>query len=446
MKKIALISPKGNAFGKNERLLEFLEKTNGMESFRALWTGPNLGLITIAALFPADWDVEYIDENYKTIGYDKKYDIVCIGAMTQQIVNAYQIIDKFKSQNVLTIIGGIHATVLPEEAAQHADVVMVGEGERTWPQFISDYENGNIKRIYRDDSEKRFQFEENVLPRYDLLKGYNYPIITLQTTRGCPHDCSFCCASKVFGSGYRRKRNEDILQELETIKKMFPDALILFADDNFLVHRKECKTLLNEMTELDIRWLAQTDVSISQDDELLELMVLSGCQWVVIGFESVHFDSLFQLDNKNWKLKQLPGYEQAIEKIQSFGIGVYGTFIVGLDEDDINVFEETESFIKQNKLYGVNVTVPTPLPGTRLRDKLKEDDRILVEDWCYYTFWDVTIQPRKMSVSELEDGLLRIYKNIFDNSMVYQRLTHMKQLAKNRNQIIKNSKQREGAL
>lgn len=444
MKKIALISPKGNAFGKNEKLHEFLEQTNGMESFRTLWTGPNLGLITIAALFPADWDVDYIDENYKEISYEKKYDIVCISAMTQQIANAYQIIDRFKKLSVLTVIGGIHATVLPNEAMQHADVVMAGEGERTWPQFLFDYERGSVKRVYRDDLEERFQFEDHVVPRYDLLKGYNYPIITLQTTRGCPHDCSFCCASKVFGSGYRRKDNSDILRELEIIRKLFPDALVLFADDNFLVHRKECKILLKKLIELDIRWLAQTDVSIAHDDQLLELMVLSGCQWVVIGFESVHFDSLYQLDHQNWKLKQLPGYAQTIEKIQSFGIGVYGTFIVGLDEDDIHVFKETEDFIKQNNLYGVNVTVPTPLPGTRLREKMYHENRILIDDWSYYTFWDVTIRPKKMQANELEEGLLRIYKDILDESQILQRLTHMKYLAKNRNQILKNSRfQRE---
>lgn len=440
MKKIALISPRGNAFGKNEKLLEFLKETNCMESFRALWTGPNLGLITIAALFPADWEVEYIDENYKEIDYEKKYDIVCVSAMTQQIVNAYQIIDKFRSVNILTVIGGIHATVMPDEAARHADIVMVGEGEMTWPQFILDYKNENIKKIYRDDSKKRFQFEGHIVPRYDLLKGYDYPIVTIQTTRGCPHDCSFCCASKVFGSGYRRKDNLDIVKELQIIRKMFPNALVLFADDNFLVHRKECKTLLNEMIELDIRWLAQTDVSISHDDELLELMVLSGCQWVVIGFESVHFDSLYQLDNKNWKLKQLPGYGQAIEKIQSYGIGVYGTFIVGLDEDNKNVFGETEDFIKRNNLYGVNITVPTPLPGTRLREKMHNENRILIDDWSFYTFWDVNIIPKKMQVMELEEGLLQIYKNIFDDSQTHQRLTHMKCLAKNRKEILKKCK------
>ena len=441
MKKIALISPKGDAFGKNEKLFEFLEKTNAMESFRALWTGPNLGLLTIAALCPEKWEVDYIDENYKSIDYDVKYDVVCISAMTQQTINAYHIINRFKTESVLTIIGGIHATVLPDEAAQHADVVMVGEGERTWPQFLLDYENGKVKRVYRDNADEKYQFKNRVMPRFDLLKGYDYPIITLQTTRGCPHDCSFCCASKVFGSGYRRKDNSDILKEIDIIRKMFPDALILFADDNFLVHRKECKNLLKEMTDLDIRWLAQTDVSIAKDDELLKLMVLSGCQWVVIGFESVHMNSLYQLDNKNWKLKQLPEYEKAIEKIQSFGIGVYGTFIVGLDEDDKDVFDETENFIKRNNLYGVNVTVPTPLPGTRLREKMIAENRILVEDWSYYTFWDVTIQPKKMSVSDLENGLLRIYKNIFNETQVFQRLSHMKQLAKNRKQIKRNNKQ-----
>jgi len=227
---------------------------------------------------------------------------------------------------------------------------------------------------------------------------------------------------------------------------MFPDAMVLFADDNFLVHRKECKALLKEIIKLNLRWLAQTDVSIVQDDELLELMVLSGCQWVVIGFESIHLSSLYQLDNKNWKLKQLPGYEKAIEKIQSFGIGVYGTFIVGLDEDDMHIFDETENFIKQNKLYGVNITVPTPLPGTRLRDKMCDENRILVNDWSYYTFWDVTIRPKKMSVRELEEGLLDIYASIFDDSQVYQRLSHMKQLAKNRKHFVKNSKQQKGEV
>jgi len=436
MKKIALISPKGNAFGKNEKLIRFLNETGGMDSFRALWTGPNLGLITIAALFPADWKVEYIDENYRDIPYNAGYDIVCISAMTQQIVNAYRIIDRFKSRHVLTVLGGIHATVLPEEAAEHADVVMAGEGELLWPQLIQDLESGNVQKIYRSRPEEKYPFDHSVTPSYELLQGYNYPVITLQTTRGCPHNCSFCCASKIFGSGYRRKNNADILNELACIQKHFPDALVLFADDNFLVHRSACKNLLREMEPMQIRWIAQTDVSIADDDALLREMVRSGCQWVVIGFESVHFDSLQNLDQKNWKLRHFPGYQAAIAKIQSYGIGVYGTFIVGLDEDDVSVFQMTENFIKKNYLYGVNITVPTPLPGTVLRKKMQHENRILTNDWSYYTFWDVTIQPKKMQVSQLEKGLLHLYENLYTDTLIAQRLTHMKKLAKNRRRII----------
>jgi len=432
IKKVALISPKGSVFGKNSEMVEFLTETQSMESFRALWTSPNLGLITIAALFPPEWQVEYIDENYKAIDYKKRYDIVCVSAMTQQALNTYEITRKFRNTGVLTVIGGIHATIMPEEAIEHTDVVIAGEGEVIWPEFIADYLSGNNKKIYRSNENKIYQFNKGIMPRYELLVGNEYPIITIQTTRGCPHDCTFCCASRVFGSSYRRKSNVDILKELAAIKKMYPASLILFADDNFLVHRKESKELLTAMMNLEIRWLAQTDISIYNDGELLEMMVQSGCQWVVIGFESVHFDSLKQLDKHNWKLSQLDGYDSAIKKIQSFGIGVYGTFIVGLDGDDKDVFDITENFIKRNKLYGVNITVPTPLPGTRMREAMAKDGRILDNDWSHYTFWDVNIIPNKMSVNDLKQGLLKLYKNIFDEQQVNNRLKNIKALAKNR--------------
>ncbi len=441
MKKIALISPKGNAFGKNEKLTHFLNETGGMDSFRALWTGPNLGLITIASLFPAGWKAEYIDENYQDIPYDADYDIVCVSAMTQQVVNAYQIIDHFKSRHVLTVLGGLHATVLPEEAAKHADVVMAGEGELLWPRLIRDIENGSVQKIYQNRPNEKYQFNNSPVPRFELLRDCSYPVITLQTTRGCPHNCSFCCASKIFGSGYRRKSNADILKELACIQKYFPDSLVLFADDNFLVHRSACKNLLQEIKRMQIRWIAQTDISIAGDDALLQEMVRSGCQWVVIGFESVHFDSLQNLDQKNWKLKQFPGYEAAIAKIQSYGIGVYGTFIVGLDGDDTSVFQMTGNFIKNNYLYGVNITVPTPLPGTALREKMLQENRVLTNDWSYYTFWDVTIQPKKMQVTQLEEGLLHLYENLYTDTLIAQRLTHMKTLAKSRKRIIEASHQ-----
>lgn len=437
MTRIALISPKGNVFGKNEKMASFLQESKSMESFRFLWTGPNLGLITVASLLPEDWDCEYIDENYKAIDYSQRYDIVCISSMTQQIINAYNIARRFSEKGALTVIGGIHATIMPEEASKYVDVVITGEGEVLWPLFLNDYFNGTVKKVYTEIDPGKYHFEKALMPRFELLKDYNYPLITLQTTRGCPHDCSFCCASKVFGCKYRRKSNGNIIKELEEINRILPGKLVLFADDNMFVLRKDSKELLKKMIDLDLRWIAQTDISIADDDELLELMVLSGCQWIVIGFESVSYSSLYNLDEGNWKLRQLPKYSEAIEKIQSYGIGVYGTFIIGLDHDGPDIFEATVEFIKENKLYGVNITVPTPLPGTRLREKLEEEGRILERDWSYYTFWDVNIKPKSMTIKELEEGLLRVYMEISDESSALERLVYLRHMTKRRRRIIR---------
>ena len=447
MKKVALISPKGNIFGKNEKMRSFLEQSQVMKSFEYLWSGPNLGLLTLAALLPADWECDYIDENYVSIDFEKCYDVVFIGAMTQQVTNAYHISDQFRRKGILTVMGGIHPTLMPEEALQHADVVFSGEAEPLIPGFLTDYQSGTLRKIYREENPGHYPISDSPIPRFDLLKGYPYPIITLQTTRGCPRKCSFCAASRVFGVQYRRKENSRILAELKMLSQMYPGILILFADDNMLVMRRESKELLRQMIELDLRWLAQTDISIAADDELLALMVQAGCQWIVVGFESTSYHSLQGLDQDNWKLKQLPGYPENIQKIQDYGIGVYGTFIVGLDCDDATVFKNTAGFIKDNRLYGANITLPTPLPGTELREKLLSEGRVLNKGWEYYTFWDVTIQPKQFSVEELEDNLIYIYNEITDNRHVKDRMIMLKKMMSRRNQIRKSvdfSRKEEG--
>lgn len=434
-KKVALINPKGNLFGYNKEMKHFLTNTKSMESFRYLWTGPNLALITIAALLPKDWSCTYIDQNYTDIDFNQHYDIVIISSMTQQIRNAYDISERFRTLGALTIIGGIHATLMPEEALQHADVVNIGEAEKIFPQLIDDIEHNCVKHIYKELNPGSYEFIDSPIPRFDLLKEYNYSIITLQTTRGCPHDCSFCSASKVFGPKYRRKDNHRILQELEQILVLYPDRIVLFADDNMFVMKKQVKELLKQMCEMDFRWIAQTDISIADDDELLELMVRSGCQWVVIGFESVSSKSLQNIDKRNWKYNKLPKYETSIQKIQNYGIGVYGTFIVGLDEDDTSIFKNTSDFIIKNKFYGCNITVPTPLPGTRLRENLLNNNRIVIHDWNYYTFWDVTIIPQKMTIDELKKGVIKIYQDISVNEEADKRLIYLKQLMKRREAV-----------
>lgn len=420
--RIALINPKGTIFSKNKRMSEFLENSVSMGSFRHFWSAPCLGLLTIASYIPADWEISYIDENLQRIDDTVDYDIVAISMMTVQAERAYQIGDSYRAKGILTVMGGIHATLMYQEALEHADVVLAGEGEVLFPAFLNDFLLGKYKRLYRENTPGSFELKNCIPPRYDLLKGYDYPVMNLYTTRGCPRKCNFCCASNVYGEKYRRKENQEIFKEVSIISQMYPDKMLLFADDNLLIMRKESKRMLQELEKYDVRWIAQTDISIAEDENLMKQMKQSGCQWVVIGFESLSEKNLMDMERVNFKHKYLSEYKARVEKIQNQGIKVYGTFIVGLDEDTKNVFEETAAFIQDCNLYGVNITVPTPLPGTQLCQKLQQEGRIISNQWGDYTLWDVVIQPKNLSVSELEEGLFSVYKRLSEESNVEQRL------------------------
>lgn len=423
--RVALVNPKGTLFSKNRKMTEFLEQSVTMGSFRHFWSAPCLGLLTIASYLPSEWEIHYIDENYKDIDLSQHYDIVCISAMTVQATRAYEIAKIYRSKNVLTVMGGIHATVLPDEAMRYVDVVIAGEGEVLFPQFISDFIKNKYKNIYKEDKVGLYDLKNCISPRYDLIQTYNYPVVNLYTTRGCPRKCNFCCASNVYGVKYRRKSNHQILNEIDIIKTLYPDKLLLFADDNLFVMREKSKELLKNLTSNKIRWIAQTEITIADDEELIRLMAEAGCQWIVIGFESVSEKSLKNIESKNFKYQYLHRYQNKIKKIQSFGIGIYGTFIVGLDEDGIDIFNRTADFITNNSLYGANITVPTPLPGTELRVRLENENRIISNQWDDYTLWDVVTIPKHMSKAELEDGLLYTYRKITQQNHANERLKYL---------------------
>lgn len=420
--RIALINPKGTIFSKNKRLSEFLKNSVSMGSFRHFWSAPCLGLLTIASYIPVDWEISYIDENLRRMDDTVDYDMVCISMMTVQAERAYEIGDSYRARGILTVMGGIHATLMYQEVLEHSDVVLAGEGEVLFPAFINDFLAGTHKRLYRENTPGGFELKNCIPPRYDLLKGYDYPVINLYTTRGCPRKCNFCCASNVYGERYRRKENQEIFKEVSVISQMYPDRMLLFADDNLLIMRKESREMLQGLEKYDIRWIAQTDIAIAEDERLLRQMKQSGCQWVVIGFESLSEKNLRNLDSFGFKHKYLNEYRARVGKIQNAGIKVYGTFIVGLDGDTESIFEKTVNFIQDCNLYGVNITVPTPLPGTQMRRQLEQEGRIISNRWGDYTLWDVVIQPKSFSVSELEEGLFSMYERLNKESSVEQRL------------------------
>ena len=373
-------------------------------------------MLVVAALTPDTFEIELLDENIEPIDFEKGYDLIGITAMTQQAKRAFEISDAFRKKGATTIIGGIHATVLPEEAKQYADSVVVGEAEDTWPQVISDFLKKKMKPFY--ESKTEIDLSTTPFPRYDLLKEKHYNTIWIQTTRGCPHDCEFCAATRVFGKKYRHKSIKQVVEEVCYVKEHFKNSRIAFSDDNLFVDRSFSKLLLREITPLNIRFHAQSDISIAEDDELLRMLVKSGCSFVLVGFESISEDSLKGMDRANWKYRHLSKYSEHIKKIQSMGIGILGAFIVGLDNDDASIFPRLVDFVVDHNLFETQVTISTPLPGTRLRERLDREGRLLQTDWDNYTFSEVNFIPKKMSVEELEAGFVQTYRSI-DEKMGY---------------------------
>jgi radical SAM superfamily enzyme YgiQ (UPF0313 family) len=417
---------------------------------------PSLALLTLAGATPEGVELEYIEVDDVAAFAQRPrldFDLVALSTYTARAFDAYLVADAYRAHGVPVVFGGLHATVLPEEAAQHADAVVVGEGELTWPEVVRDFQRGGrsgMRRIYREVRPGQFSLKDSPMPRFDLLArpapacadretdsgttgeihrlgAYNR--ITIQTTRGCPWDCDFCAASKLYGPRYRLKPVEHVLEEVDAVRSLWRRPFIEFADDNTFVHKPWAKRLLRELADRQIRYFTETDVSLADDEELLDLLYPSGCRQVLIGFESPRRASLEGLDRANWKARQHGRYLEAIDKIQGRGITVCGCFIVGLDADTPDVFDELRAFIARSHLLEVQITVLTPFPGTRLYQRLMAEGRLLYPGgWDRCTLFDVNFRPRGMSVEQLEEGLMSLWRETWNAEALTRRKRYYREL------------------
>lgn len=424
--RIALISPRGKV-SNNSDFMQFWESSPEVASYRKYFTGASVGLLTIASLIPKDWKIDYIDENIDIIDFNKNYDIVALSSMTQQAIRAYEIADEFRKRNIKVVIGGIHATVSPDETKEHADSVIIGEGEGVWPGMVRDILNNRLGKFYK--AKNFFDLTKSPVPRYDLLNKEKYNTVWVQTSRGCPNDCEFCCASNIYGYKFRFKNISQILRELNTIIAIWgKNILINFSDDNMFINKKFAIELIKEIKKLKIRWFAQTDISVSDDRRFLDLIKESGCAMLFIGFETLNYKN-FNLINKNGKKqKYLKKYSEIISEIQKRSIGVMGSFIVGLDEDNVSVFKKTTDFIIENNLYATQISVLTPLPGTRLRRRILDENRLLPFEWDNYTFTNVNFKPKNMSARQLEEGLFNMYKKVYSYEVRLKKVKYFRKI------------------
>ena len=426
--KLTLISPKGVGMGTNEenRWTQALyDSLAGIDSLRELMSCANAPLLTVASILEPFFDsIEYIDEEIESIDWNAHYDMVAMSFMTQQASRAFVLAERFREKGVYRIAGGMHPTNSPEETLRYFDTVFIGEGEVTLPQFMQDYLAQKPARIYKNTAE--IHMDAVPLPRYDLLKMDQYKTVPVQISRGCPHNCEFCASTKIYGPKYRHKSVDRVLREIDAIKARKKNPHIYFTDDNMLVQKDFSINLLDALAEKKIRWMTHTDIGVADQDEILKRLFRAGCRKLVIGLESIVPDSLRTVEM--WKYKHIQRYGQEIQKIQSYGVGVWGTFIVGLDSDDTSVFQRVVDFTLENNLYGAMISVPTPFPGSALYKRLSQEGRILTTHWGSYTLWNVVVQPKNMSVQQLREGFRYTLSQIYAGEAVKKRMEYFKNI------------------
>jgi radical SAM superfamily enzyme YgiQ (UPF0313 family) len=396
---------------KNERLLSLGMTLPGfVERGKVIASLPSLGLLTIAGCFPENWELDYLEiddlDDSELSRRAQDADLVAISTLAARTNDAYRIADQLRAEGKVVVFGGLHASALPNEVLLHANAVVVGEGEPAWSKVLEDYENGQLRQIYRsaDARDPVHEFGCHPFPRWDLLEPEKYNRLTLQTTRGCPLDCEFCAASRLI-SPYRRKSLDRVDAELDRIKEFWPHPFIELADDNTFVNKKWARELVRVLAKHDLRWFTESDISVADDPELLEGLAESGCAQLLIGLESVDATSLESADTKGWKKRKRDSYLERIERIQSYGISVNGCFVIGFDSDGLSVFEATRDFVLESRLSEVQITILTPFPGTALYRRLLGQGRLKEESfWDECTLFDLTFSPTLMSREELESG------------------------------------------
>lgn len=386
---------------------------------RSLWF-PRLSLPLIAALTRPEHDVTITDETVEPLDLNESVDLVGIGAMTTYIPRAYEIADFYRSKGIPVVIGGIHATFMPDEALKHADAVVVGEAEDVWGQVIDDAERGQMRGIYKSD--RQADIAKIPLPRLDLLKRDSYMTAnSLQTTRGCPFSCDFCSVTAFFGNTYRCRPVKDVVAEVRHLKERFNAQFVAFVDDNIVGNRHYAKELFQALIPLDIKWGSQGSLTMANDDELLNLAQASGCVSMFVGMESL---SEASLKAANKQFNKVSDYEDSIKKIHDRGIMINAAFIFGFDTDDEGVFERTVRFVEKNRISLPTYHVLTPLPGGKFFYKMKAQGRIFDYDWSKYNSGNVVFTPELMSPETLQEGYFWAFHETYKYSSIFKRSFH----------------------
>ena len=377
---------------------------------------PQLTLSLLAGLTPEKHEVKIVEEVHDgIIDFDQEVDVVGITIMTQTAIRGYEIANEFKKRDKKVIFGGIHATVLPQEAIKYGDAVVIGEAENgLWEQVLSDIETHTLKEFYKLD--KYPELSKYVAPRRDLIRTSTgkFNVVPIETGRGCPYKCDFCTVPNSFGTIQRHKSLDSIIKDIESIEEKY----LFFIDDNVAIRKSYAKELFKRMIPLKKAWVGQASINIVNDKELMKLAHQSGCKGLLIGFESMTETGLCKYK------KTFSTFEEnvaAVKKLQDNGILTMASFVFGLDDDTPQVFENTYNFIKKAKPAFLQACALTPYPGTQVFDRMKKEGRILTDDWSQFDAKKVIISPQNMTPDELQAGYTQIKDQTYSYSSILSR-------------------------
>ena len=382
------------------------------------WQMEALPAATLAGLTPKDVEIRFYDDRMEKIPFDEKTDLVAISVETYTAKRAYQIATEFRKRRVPVVMGGFHATLCPDEVAQYAEAVVCGEAETLWPRVIDDARHGKLEKFYRQSGRPTL---DGLKPARSIFRGKRYlPIGLVEAGRGCHFKCDFCAVQTVFKATQTRRPADAIIAEIEQVK---PERkLFFFVDDNITSNMEQAKEFFRALIPLGVRWVSQSSINAAHDEEFLELLVRSGCQGVLIGFESLDPANLKDM-NKAFNTMR-GGFEKALANLRRHRVRVYGTFIFGYDRDTPESFHATVEFAKEHALYIAAFNHLTPFPGTPLYRRLQDEGRLLYENWWLddrYSYNLIPFQPRGMTPEMLQHNCLEARREFYSWRSIFQR-------------------------
>jgi radical SAM superfamily enzyme YgiQ (UPF0313 family) len=374
----------------------------------------------LAALVPDNINVQIKDDLLEEITFREKADLVALTCMSHQANRAYEIGAGFRRQGIPVVMGGFHATLAPDECQEHADALVLGEAEESWPKLLRDFQAGRMQTRYQ--AEKLSHLHNLPVPRYELLDLQKYKLLNIpsQTTRGCPFNCSYCEVTQVYGGKFRHRPIDEVIHEIKEIRRLTQSDFIYFVDDNFVANRHHAMAIMEQLIPLKLIYGCLATANVGDDPEVLDLMARSGCLHVNIGMESISAESLKAINKKQNKIKE---YERQFKALRHRGIGFSVNVMFGLDGDHPDIFSNTVDFLIRIKAPVSFMFILAPRPGTRIRDQLLQEGRIYDNDWTNYCGFKVVYQPKHLSPKQLEDGYWRANRQFYSLLSILQRQT-----------------------